>query len=90
VISISEAIALGQRVARFRVEVENDGAWQTVLEGETIGYKRLARIPETQAQKVRLFIVDALACPTIAEFGLYLDPAAPELPPPAEDEGAQE
>ena len=86
VISIAEAIALGQRISRFKVEVENDGKWQTVLEGQTIGYKRLARIPEVQAHRVRLIIEDALACPTIAEFGLFFDPAAPpaDAAPPAE------
>ena len=56
-----------------------------MLSGETIGYKRLARIPETQAQKVRLVIEDALACPLISEFGLYFDPSAPE---PAEADDA--
>ena len=66
--------------------MENDGKWQTVLEGQTIGYKRLARIPEVQAQRIRLVIEDALACPTIAEFGLFFDPAAPpaDAAPPAE------
>jgi alpha-L-fucosidase len=90
VISIAEPIALGQRVAKFRVEVENDGQWQPVLSGETIGYKRLARIPETQAQKVRLVIEDALACPLISEFGLYFDPAAPEPSAAGEAETSSE
>ncbi len=78
VISIAEPIALGQRVARFRVEVKAGDDWRPVLEAETIGHKRLARIPETEARRVRLVVEDALACPLIGEFGLYFDPAAPE------------
>ncbi len=79
VISIAEPIMLGQRIAKFRVEYEDDGTWKPLLEGQTIGYKRLARVPDVQAQRVRLVIEDALACPLISEFGLYFDPQAPEL-----------
>lgn len=78
VISIGEMISLGQRVCRFRVEYDDDGAWRPLMEGETIGYKRLARIPAVKAQRVRLVISESLACPTISEFGLYFDPAAPQ------------
>lgn len=77
VISIGEMISLGQRVCRFRVEYDDDGTWRPLVEGETIGYKRLARIPAVKAQRVRLVIAESLACPTISEFGLYFDPAAP-------------
>ena len=80
VISISEHIALGQRVCRFRVEYDDGDAWKPLFSAETIGYKRLARVPETRAQRVRLVIEESLACPTISEFALYLDPGAPAPP----------
>jgi alpha-L-fucosidase len=36
-----------------------------------VGYKRLLRFPDVTASRVRLTILDARACPTISEFGLF-------------------
>jgi alpha-L-fucosidase len=76
VIRIEEPIALGQRVAAYRVEAEIDGSWQVVSQGTTIGYRKLDRTSAVlTAQRVRLVIEKALANPLISEFGLHLDPA---------------
>jgi alpha-L-fucosidase len=77
VIRIQEPIAMGQRIAAYRVEAHADGAWQTVSEGTTIGHKKLDRLaaPVT-SERVRLVILDALAPPLIAELGLHFDPHA--------------
>lgn len=71
---VEEAIALGQRVEAFTVEAFNNGTWQTVFEGTTIGHKRIARFPMVTARKVRLHIKRARACPAIANFALYHAP----------------
>ena len=71
---IREHIALGQRVKEWAVDVERDGAWQAVAAATTIGYKRILRIPRTQAQRVRIRITNAKACPLISAVGLYLAP----------------
>ncbi len=73
VVRVQEAIALGQRIARHRVEVRNDPVlpWTPIAAGTTIGYKWLHRIPDTTARFVRLVVDEALASPTVAEFGLH-------------------
>ena len=70
---MQEAIALGQRVESYQVQVQDGNAWRTISKGTTIGHKKLDRFPPVTAQRVRLVIDKALACPTIATFGLYCD-----------------
>ena len=70
-------ISLGQRVQRYRVEAWSGGTWQTVVEGTTIGHRKLDRIQRVRASKVRLTILQARACPVIRSFGLHLDTVSP-------------
>ena len=74
VIRIQEPVALGQRVSGYRVEALQDGAWNTISRGTTIGHKKLDRLEQpVEADQVRLVIEGALAIPLIAEIGLHLD-----------------
>ena len=68
---LQEFIRLGQRVEAFTVEAEVDGAWKTVAEGTTIGYKRIVRCEPTTAARVRVNITRARACPTLATVAVY-------------------
>ncbi|HZO91020.1 MAG TPA: alpha-L-fucosidase [Chthonomonadaceae bacterium] len=70
-----ENIAQGQRVAAYRIEAWSEGAWKEIVRGTTIGHKKLDRFPETTASKVRLRLLQSLACPQIRTFGLYRAPA---------------
>ncbi len=70
-IVLQEAIALGQRVQGWRVEAEVGGAWQTLAEGESIGYKRIVRVAPTTSHRLRVAITAARACPTLATIGVY-------------------
>jgi alpha-L-fucosidase len=63
VIDLREDITRGQRVARHTVETSTGGAWTTVAQGTTIGYKRLHRIPATPVQRVRVIVTQALGVP---------------------------
>ncbi|NNM06054.1 MAG: hypothetical protein HKO65_13270 [Gemmatimonadetes bacterium] len=75
VIRIQEPIAMGQRVAAYRVEAWVDGAWKRISMGTTIGYKKLDRLHEpVTTDRVRLVVEEALAEPLIAEMGLHFDP----------------
>lgn len=75
VVRLAEPIALGQRVAAYRVEAWQGGAWKTISEGTTIGYKKLDRLSEeVTTRRVRVTIEQALAAPLLAEIGLHLDP----------------
>lgn len=68
---IKEFIRLGQRVQSFVIEVENDGKWQQVFEGSTIGNKKLAKFKDVNASKLRINFINALACPVIESVKLY-------------------
>jgi alpha-L-fucosidase len=68
---IQEYIKLGQRVKSFSIEVENDGNWQEVAKGTTIGYKRILRIEPVEAQNIRIVITDSKACPVISNVEIY-------------------
>ena len=63
VIDLREDITRGQLVAKHTVEVSNGGAWTTVAQGTTIGYKRLHRVAPTPAQRVRVTVTEAFGEP---------------------------
>jgi len=73
---VREPIWLGQRVKRFVVEALEGESWKEIVRGTTIGYKRIFQIPGTRAQKIRIRITDARACPAINHFGVYASPGA--------------
>ncbi|NIA13715.1 MAG: alpha-L-fucosidase [Nitrospiraceae bacterium] len=81
VIMIREPIALGQRVQSFTVEAWQDGAWKEIAQGTTVGNKRLLRLDAVTADKVRLNILQAKACPAITAFGLFLAPPSVSIAP---------
>ncbi|HPO16847.1 MAG TPA: alpha-L-fucosidase [Candidatus Hydrogenedentes bacterium] len=68
---LQEPIALGQRVASYRLEWLDDNIWKLIVRGTTIGYKKLDRFKPVTARKIRLVIEDARACPLISAVSLY-------------------
>ena len=68
---LQEDIRMGQRVEKFVIEARMDQQWDTVAIGSTIGYKRLLRFPEVQADEIRLTITSSRARPNISTFALY-------------------
>ncbi len=70
-IMLREFIPLGQRAESFLVEAWKDGMWDSIAGGTTIGHKRLLRVPDMQAQRIRISITRSRACPLISEVGLY-------------------
>ena len=52
---LSEEIAQGQRVEAYAVDLLRNGAWQEVLQGETVGWKAIHRL-QTRAEGIRLRI----------------------------------
>ena len=70
---VQEAIALGQRVESWTIAADAGGAWTTVAQGTTIGYKRIATFPPVTTTRIRLDI-KARACPAISVVGAYLAP----------------
>ncbi|OOG73340.1 alpha-L-fucosidase [Algoriphagus sp. A40] len=72
---LQEFVNLGQRVKAFSLEKEVNGTWKKVANGTTIGYKRILRFPDTQAQKIRINFLDGKGIPVISEIGVYSAPA---------------
>ena len=69
---LQEPIQEGQRISRFRVETEDEsGAWKELARGTTVGYKRILRIPEITAGRVRVVVEEALFPPSLARVSLY-------------------
>ncbi len=74
VCALQEYINKGQRVESFVVEAKDDkGHWFKVVEGTTIGYKRLLRFEKVTAQEIRLVIKQTRGEVYLSEFGLYLE-----------------
>ncbi len=74
-ILIQEYVNLGQRVSAFTVEKQVEGKWLPLAEGTTIGHTRILRVPDTQAQRIRINFLEAKGEPLIAELGIYAAPA---------------
>ena len=72
---IQEFVNLGQRVKAFSLEKEVNGSWEKIAEGTTIGYKRILRFQETEAQKIRINFLDGKGIPVISEIGVFSAPA---------------
>jgi alpha-L-fucosidase len=63
VVDLRENIANGQRVARYRLETNDGGAWREISRGTTIGYSRLARVEPTMVRRLRLTLEDWVESP---------------------------
>jgi alpha-L-fucosidase len=77
---VQEYIPLGQRVKKFYVEALTDGSWQVIASETTIGYKRMLRLPQTSATRVRLTVTDAKASPLISNLQIFDAPKVLEPP----------
>lgn len=74
VLLLQEEITVGQRIEKFELDYLRAGQWTRAVAGTTVGYKRLLRFPAVTASKVRLRIESSRLNPTLASFGLYLQP----------------
>jgi len=76
VISLREALPLGQRVEAFALDQWKDGKWEEFAKATSIGNRRLIRTQPVTTEKVRLRITKAAVCPAISEFALFSEPPA--------------
>lgn len=63
---LQEDIRLGQRIRSFKIEADTDGGWKEIAQGTTVGYKRILRVPETTARRIRITVTDAKAAPILS------------------------
>jgi alpha-L-fucosidase len=78
-VSLQESMGVGQRIESFALDIWDGSSWKEIANATTVGYKRLLRFDEIQAQKVRLRIEQSRANPTLASFGLYFVDAPPDF-----------
>jgi alpha-L-fucosidase len=72
VIGLEEHIELGQRVGAYRVFYQDTaGIWQWLIEGHTIGCKKLDRFDSVTAIAIKLVIQHALAIPLIRAITVH-------------------
>jgi alpha-L-fucosidase len=71
---LQEDIRVGQRIERFHIDVWHDAQWKPVVQGTTIGHKRLLRFPAVSAKRLRLVIDESRTSPTLSSFGLFKAP----------------
>ncbi len=77
---VQEYIQLGQRVKQFSLEAEIDGKWKTIDNQTTIGYKRILRLDDVKATKIRFNIEDAKGAPLISNIAVYHAPLIVDVP----------
>ncbi len=78
-ISIREAIELGQQVKQYHVEVKQNGSWNRAptdasgakIQGTVIGQRQLWQLNPSTVQAVALVIDSAKDAPAIAELSVY-------------------
>jgi alpha-L-fucosidase len=79
ILSVREAIELGERVTGYHVEIKQNGAWNrsvtdttgATVAGTVIGERQLWRLPSTTVEAIALVIDAARDVPAIAELGVY-------------------
>lgn len=78
-LSIREAIEIGERVKGYHVEFKQNGTWNaaptdksgTQIKGTVIGQRQLWQVSSASVQAVALVIDSAKDVPAIAEFDVY-------------------
>ena len=73
VISLSEYIALGQRIRKVFVDAwdESTLTWKKITQVESIGAKRLIQLEDMNTKRLRIRIIESDACPLLSEVGFY-------------------
>ncbi len=80
VIRLRENIRLGQRVDSFAIDEAKEQGWSPIAEATSIGACRIIRTTRPiTANRVRLRITKAAACPALSEFGLFQESVAARM-----------
>ncbi|KAL6204871.1 hypothetical protein ACLB2K_022138 [Fragaria x ananassa] len=75
ILLVEEPIHMGQRVIKFHLQILNEnGEWNKVTNGTTVGYRRLLQFPIVKSRNLRFVIEKSRAEPLISYLGLYMDP----------------
>ena len=68
---IMEDIAKGERIRKYKVEGMVNGAWKLLVQGESVGHKRIQQFEPVEASSLRLSITESIALPEIKKLAAY-------------------
>lgn len=68
---LGENTATGQQIEKFNIYYFFDKKWKKIYSGNTIGRKKICNLPEMNARRLRLEIVEAREFATIKTFEVY-------------------
>jgi alpha-L-fucosidase len=68
---LREAIAQGQYVQAFIVEVEGKNGWREVARSTTIGARKIIQFPQERARKIRIRFLASKKVPALSEVEVY-------------------
>ena len=61
----------GQKIYRYQIEAKYKGKWSKLLEGTTVGHKRIDRVPIQTASEFRLTVDTMSGPPALREFQIH-------------------
>lgn len=70
ILKLEEAFQFGQRIELFEVFADNNGSWNSIAAGTTVGRTRLLRINPVTTSKIKI-VIHAKASPTLRTIGAY-------------------
>jgi alpha-L-fucosidase len=60
-----ENLTDGQKIVKYKIEAEMDGQWRLVVEGQTVGHKRIDQVKPVTATAIRFTSTEALIKPVV-------------------------
>jgi len=72
---LQEDIGKGQRVLSYVIESYNQNKWIKLVEGTSVGNKKIDHFNTTEAEKIRVRFIKVKANPQITNFAVYNIPA---------------
>jgi alpha-L-fucosidase len=70
-IMLMEEIKDGEKVLEYQVEVLTQDGWQKVVQGTSVGHKKIDRIEPVTTSHVRLSYLQSIGTPSIRNFAVY-------------------
>ncbi|WP_227020974.1 alpha-L-fucosidase [Arenibacter algicola] len=70
-IIIQEDIAMGERIRNYEIEGYSGGRWITLVNGESIGNKRIEKFDTIKLSRLRIKIIDSDGLAQIKDFSAY-------------------
>ena len=70
-IVIQEDITMGQRVRAYSIQAYTKGEWKIIVQGESIGHKRIHPIEPIEVEQLKLVIDQKILPPDIEQFSVY-------------------